>query len=341
MLNNNIFSNPKNIKYTRDLTKDCYCQHIFLDNIFNIFKSIDNILNLIYTNGNKSIIFYDIINDQKINEIKNAHKWAIFNFRHYLDKMNNRDLIISISYGNNIKLWNIKNLECLYSFESIYDCGTIYSACFINDNNNNYILASNSDYPLNYGLIKLFDFNGNKIKEINGSNDSTFFIDTYYENNNSKIFIVTGNYDFVKSYDYKINKIYHKYCDNTNKEKGKSCCHIGITINNIENIIKMIESSYDGNIRVWNFHSGELIQKIFVSKYQLNGICLWDNNYLFVGCHDNNIKLIELDSENKYDIIGHQKYVLAIKKIFLPKFGECIVSQGSLDDQIKLWTINI
>ena len=43
----------------------------------------------------------------------------------------------------------------------------------------------------------------------------------------------------------------------------------------------MIESSYDGNIRVWNFHSGELIQKIFVSKYQLNVICLWDNNLYF------------------------------------------------------------
>ena len=339
-MSNNIISNPKNLRYNIDLTKDCYCQHIFLDNIFSIFKSIDNILNLIYTNENKSIIFYDIINDQKINEIKNAHKLVIFNFRHYLDKMNNRDLIISISYGNNIKLWNIKNLECIYSFESIYDCGTIYSACFINDNNNIYILTSNSDYPLNFGLIKMFDFNGNKIKEISGSNDSTFFIDTYYENNNSNIFIITGNYDFVKSYDYKNNKIYHKYCDSIDKEKDKSC-HISITINNFENKIKMIESSYDGNIRVWNFHSGELLQKIFVSKYQLNGICLWDNNYLLVGCHDNNIKLIELDTENKYDIIGHQKYVLTIKKIFLPQFGECIISQGSLDDQIKLWTINI
>ena len=101
----------------------------------------------------------------------------------------------------------------------------------------------------------------------------------------------------------------------------------------------MIESSYDGNIRIWDFHSGELIKKIFISKYQLNGICLWDSDYLFVGCHDNKIKLIELNNEKIIDIIGHKSYVLTIKKIYIPRFGECLISQGPLDDQIKLCAI--
>ena len=332
----NNFSNPKNIQFYRDLTEDSYCQYSFLDNIFCVFKSIDNILCLIYINENKSIILYNLINNQKINEIKKAHKLSIFNFRHFLDIINKRDLILSISFGNNIKVWDIKNLNCLLNLNNIYDCGTIYSACFINENNQNYIITSNSDYPSNFGLIKIFDFNENKIKEIKDSNDSTFFIDTYYEKSSLKYFIITGNYDYVKSYDYNNNKIYHKYCDSPDKEKDKSC-HISIVINNFENEIKMIESSYDGNIRIWNFHSGDLLKKIYVSKYQLNGICLWNSSYLFVGCHDKNIKLIELNSEKIIDFIGHKKYVLTIKKIIHPKLGECLISQGPLDDQIKLW----
>ena len=334
-----IISNPRNIKYYTDLTKDSYCQYSFLDNIFNVFKSIDSILYLVYTNDKKSIIFFDLINNQKVNEIQKAHEWSISNFRHFLDKIDHRDLLISISFGNNIKLWNVKNMECLFNYSKIYNFGTIYSACLINDNNQNFLITSNSDYPSNIGLIKIFDFNGIKIKEINESNDSTFFIDTFYDKNLSKNFIITGNYDYVKSYDYINNNIYHKYCDSEDHDKDKSC-HISIIIHDFGNVIKMIESSYDGNIRIWNFHSGELLKKIFVNKnYQLNGICLWNNNFLFVGCHDNNIKLIELNNDKIYDIIGHKKYVLTIKKIIHPKFGECLISQGPLDDQIKLWTI--
>ena len=341
--NENIFkceykTNPTNIEYYSDLTKDSYCQYSFLDNIFNIFKSINNILYLIYTNEMKSIFFYDLINNQKINEIKKAHKMTIFNIRHYLDTINKRDLIISISFGNNIKLWNINNLECLFYFNHIYDCGTIYSACFINDNNKNYIITSNSDFPSNFGMIKIYDFEGNKIKEINESNDSTFFIDIFYDKKIRKNFIITGNYDYVKSYDYSDNKVYHKYCDSIDHEKDKSV-HISITINDFKNVIKLIESSYDGNIRIWNFHSGDLIKKIYISAYQLNGICLWNNKYLFVGCHDKNMKLINLDNEEIKDISGHKHYVLAIKKVIHPKLGECLISQGSLNDQIKLWTV--
>ena len=33
----------------------------------------------------------------------------------------------------------------------------------------------------------------------------------------------------------------------------------------------------------------------------------------------------------------HNKEILTIKKIVHPKFGECLVSQGWDNDQIKLW----
>ena len=86
--------NPKNIKYVKNIINDSFAFDI-LEN-FSVFKSIDNILYLIYTNLNKSIISYNLINNKKINEIKNAHNEFITSFRHYLDIINKRDLIINI-----------------------------------------------------------------------------------------------------------------------------------------------------------------------------------------------------------------------------------------------------
>ena len=64
-----------------------------------------------------------------------------------------------------------------------------------------------------------------------------------------------------------------------------------------------------------------------------------DNDYLFVGCSDNTIKLVEL---NKKIIInslkGHDDKVLTIKKFNHPQYGECLLSQGNENDKIKIWT---
>ena len=47
-------------------------------------------------------------------EIKNAHDRDIINFRHHLDIINKRDLIISISSDDNdLKLWDVVKWELL------------------------------------------------------------------------------------------------------------------------------------------------------------------------------------------------------------------------------------
>jgi len=106
----------ENIQYIGDLTKESY-SYFYLDNTFTVFNSIDNILYLIYGTINKSIIACNLLENKKVIEIKNAHKELITNFRYYLDKKNKRDLVISLSYDNNIKLWNINNWECLSDIE--------------------------------------------------------------------------------------------------------------------------------------------------------------------------------------------------------------------------------
>ena len=251
------------IEFLEDLVNDSYSP-LWLDNTFCAFKSINNILYLIYSNINRSIISFDLINSIKINEIKNAHKRYITNFRYYLDSINNRDLFISISCDdNNIKLWNVYNFECLLDIKNINQGGYLDSACFLMDNNQNFIITSNNRYS---ELIKVYDFKGNKIKDINNSEEGIVFIDTYYDKKLFKNFIIACTNDYTKSYDYNKNEIYKKYSDNNQP------CYFAIY--NKKEIIELIESNYDGNIRIWNFHLGVLLKKIEVSKKSIREMCL-------------------------------------------------------------------
>ena len=208
------------------------------------------------------------------------------------------------------------------------------SACFLKDNNQILILTSNhnNDNERIPELIKVYDFKGNKIKEINNSNEDTRFINTYYYNTLSKNYIITCTNNYSKSYDYSENKEYHKYIDK-NLEIINS-----IVINNKEEMVELIESVNDGNIRIWDFLSGKLLNIINISNDPLREICLWDNKYLFVGCDDNTIKLLEYNTGNIIKILnGHINKVVSIKAITIPQFGKCLLSQAAEVDSIKLW----
>jgi len=329
-------SNPKDIKLLSNITKESYAE-VDLDNTFTVFKSINDLLYLIYSTKNKSIICQDLNSQKIIKELKKCHNEYITNLRHYLDKTNIKDikdLILSISSNdNNLKVWNVNNWECIINIPNANKDGYLYSACFLNNNDEILILTSNAIKKGNSENIKAFDLKGKKIKEINNSNRSTFFIDIYYDDIVCKNYILTGNINYVKSYDYNKNEIYRKY-----HEKNDNKCHGSIIIKNNEEIIKLIESCADGHIRIWNFHLGLLLNKIKVGDGLLYGICLWNNNYLFVGVEDKTVKLVDLNNglTVKY-LSGHNNVVLCIKKLIHPQYGEWLISQGYKDDKIKIW----
>jgi len=330
ILSDSFSSNPENIHFLKDLTNDSYSFN--LTNSFIIFKSIEDILILIYPSRNDSLIAINILDNKIVNEIKNAVDEFNPNFSHFLDKINKRDLIMAVSpFENEVKVWNFNNLECLINIEKINEFGRIYSACFLNDKENIFIVTSN--YSIcDCEPIKIYDFDGKKINEINDSNNTTYFINTYYDNKLHKNFIVSGNKGYVISYDYQENKVYHIYCDENNFHY-----HSNIIINDINGATILIESCGDEFIRIWDFHSGELLNKIVTNK-GLYGLCLWNNNYIFAGFKHGMIKLINLRTGNIVkDLINHNKDVMTIKKVLHPQYGECLVSQGICDDQIKLW----
>ena len=317
------------------LTKDSF-GNSYSGTLFVIFNSVfDNTFYLIYANINNTIIFYNVIDNKKINEIINAHKEEITHFRHQPDISNERDLLLSVSSrDNNLKVWNVTNLECLYNFENVNNRGYLNSACFLKVNKRINVVTCHYRYALIPDNIKVFNLKGNKVKEIYHSNDQAVYIDTYYNNKKSKNYIITGNYQYVKSYDYGSNKIYRKYNDKDYKY------HNCVIINDKEDIIKLIDSSLDGNLRIWDFDKGDLLKKIKINNSGLYGLFLWNYKYLFVGCKKS-IKLINIKKAKVIHKLTHlHKEVITITKIKHPTYGECLVSQERCSEGVKIWINN-
>ena len=334
--NEEIYKNPKNIDFSIDIVKNSFASYSYEDS-FIVFKSLDDILQLVYATKEKSIISYDINNRRNIFSQSKAHKHFITNFKYIFDEAEHKDIIMSVSKkDNNIKIWNANDWKLIRDISNVNQNNFLYSACFLKDNNNIFILTSNgknlqsNQMNESFENIKVFNLEGKLIKEIEETNDCTYFIDIYFDNNLNKNFIVTGNFNYVKSYDFNNNRLYHKYNENNNG------IHPSVIINKIGEKIKLIESCEDGNIRIWGFHSGDLIRKINTENKNLYGICLWNENYIFVGCKDQSIKIIELKNGLLIaSLKGHNGRIISFKKLIQTN-KEYLFSQG-LDGSIKLW----
>ena len=199
-----------NITLLSTITSDSYT--CFFNYTFIEFKTIDNLYYLVYTSKDNSIICFDLNKNQKIAEIKQINKEIIAAFRHYSDLNQKKDFVMTFSpINDNLRLWDSQNWQCILYINKTHKEGILYSACFLNENNNNYIVVSNCNYFGDSELIKIFDFKGNKTKETNDSNDATLLVDIYYDKKNLKKYIVTANKNYLKTFDYNKNKSYHKY----------------------------------------------------------------------------------------------------------------------------------
>ena len=314
------------------LVKDSYDEgEIYIT--ISIFNSIDDILTLAYINNNNNIVTFNLIDLKKINELKYDRSEPIMHIRHHQDKKNERDLLLIILNISFIEIWDISNLNLLLSLKKVYrdesneDAGKIYSSCFIEVDNNIYILTSNQNV-LDVGGIKVFDLKGNLIKSIKNSFFSTYFLDCYLDKKLSTNFIITGNEKFIRSYNYEKNILYHKYYDNNIN------LHYNIVVFEKKGITKMIE--IDGTaVRIWNFHSGQLIQKFESEKNSLFGMCLWDDEYLFIGTKDKNVKVLGMNITKIRHCFNAYFLVFNMKKIEHPKYGRCLITQS--DSNILLW----
>ena len=167
--------------------------------------------------------------------------------------------------------------------------------------------------------------------------DHIYYIDSYFDKNARTTYIISCCSECVKSFNYNLNTLYHIYQENV-KEKF---IHGNVIIDDSaqnNNLVKLIETCNDGYVRIWDFHLGDLLNKIKICDEGIKSICLWDENNIFVGCDDTTIKMVNINNnEITHILYGHKQRVCCLKKIEHEKYGKCLISKGWGGDFIKLW----
>ena len=321
----------QNIHLLKNIIENEYYGGGYFQDNFCAFKSINNILFIIYSKS-KLIISYNLVKNKKVSEIKTEAN--IHMIKHYYNKVNKIDLILSLG-GIIRELFNFRNWNLLAKINVVIQSGFLASGCLLFDNNEINIISAHHEYGL-CDPMKVFNIKGSQIKEINYSGINTYCVDTYEENSN--IYIITANSMRAKSYDFNKNEVYRVYWDNeyANKNSYTGNEHNGFDIINDENILKLIDSSCNGIIRIQNFHSGELLRKIELNITP-NCICLWNNDYLLLGCNEGEIKIVDLKNGSIIKELNEGGFISTIKKIIHPYYGECILSLNS--SNIKIYGI--
>ena len=342
------------------LSKKIVSSHFFgcvNNNSFCAFKSIvRDCFYLVYIGDEYSLIIYDLINNQKLNEIKQNY---ITHLKHYEDSRKRRDLVLaSSSFDKSLKIYNIDDCSiiCEIQFQNNIENQYLSLCCLLKDSSEQFsIVLSLSKEP-----IQIFDLNGNKINELKNSSSygGISFLEVYYANNSQKKYILMGGYSCCKSYDYDEYKEYKVYQCEDNEGN-----YFELIINNNNSKEELIGANDDGRIRIWDFHSGNSIKVIDINKrfildfnYRF-GVCLWNKGYLITGRTVEDDKVRYLSKKRKEDKKGYSiqiidlingkisreffeyKYMVNnIKKITLPLYGECLLVQNS--EQIDLWIKN-
>ena len=326
-----FIKDPKDLIYKEDICSSAHKTNS-IDKVFCAFKSYSGESLVVWGTPQYSIEFFDLEKNKIIKTITRAHNQTIFSCRHYSDIKNRIDYLISSSYDRTVKVWDIKTFSYFVNISNAHSGYYIYSVSILCDEkeNSNYIITS---APNEY--MKIWDFKGKFIRNCGQNDESTYFIDVYYDNKERNHYILNANSNDVKSYKFKTGELYHKY-------KGTpQTWHMSVVVNENRDNHILIESDGNGYIRMWEFHTANLI-KVIASSPTLNlrGICLWNDDYLFASGNDYQVKLFDLTAGKFIQSFkGHTSTVCTLEKIVHPKYGECLISQG-LDGKLKIWIIS-
>ena len=336
---NNLFnSNPNNLKLLKEIADNANVLKINHPNLFTVFISTKNEPLLIYINNlNNSLYIYDLEKNKNIKIIKNAHNNSILCIRYFYDILLKRDLIITSSFDNSIKVFDLSNnyqniltIKNAHENSDSYKNFWINSICLVLIENKMYVLSCCNDD----NHLKLWEFNGNlkknyiECKYVN-------FINIYYDKNKNKNFVVLcGNFINCFSYTFKSGKFYRKY-KNFNESEHKF-----ILVNEIKDKSYLINCADNGYITIFNFHSGENLKEIFIGfDVEICGILLWnENNILCVANDDKNIFLYDKKNDKINVLYENSCNLIYLEKIKILE-EEFLLFQDS-EGKIKMMNIN-
>ena len=323
-----FINDPNELVFKQDICSNSHKTNS-IDRVFCAFKSFNGEPLVVWGSTALNIEFYDCNKEKIVKTIYKAHHQTIFSCRHYADIRLRIDYIITSSNDRSVKVWDATKDNYALYIPNVHNGYYIYSVsllCHLHQEKNFVITSCPNE------KMKVWSFTGLYMYNFGQSNESTYFIDVFYNKNQKKYFIINANSNDVKSYYFETGDLYHKY-------KGTpQTWHMSAVVNNINDIFALIESDGNGTIRIWNFDTAELLKSITAHSINLRGICLWNDKYLFAAGNDSQVKLFNLE-EGKFvkSFKGHTSTVCTIEKIMHPKYGGCLISHA-LDGKLKIWS---
>ena len=256
-----------------------------------LFNSLNKQPTLIYTNKD-SVMCINLENDKKKDNKQNEN---VIDFRYFYDKRNNKDLIMSRT-PNSIQIRDLNNKnKPLYNFN--IRTLQINSACLFDNNESINIITCNKGDE----SIQIYDLSGkavDRFKIIDNEITSIIFIDSFYDETKNKSFIIAGSKELSFSYDYSSKTLYHKYKMTKNQYSNNIIKVSVFTYKNVQVLMDFEESI----IRIYDFNEGYPLYYVDPSSVKnleknINDICPWDNDNIFVVCKDKKILLLNNDDE--------------------------------------------
>ena len=307
------------------------------DNQFCVFRSLNNDYLLMYikseTNSedHTTLVCYDIDSKEIIEELNNIHQDTILSIRHYIK--GELDLIMTTSKDNTIKIFDIYDnwkiaVEIKNVGENLSSNGesNIFSAILITHKENDYVISCN--YLDN--VLRVWNFEGKIIKTIE-VNKTIYYIQNYYDEISEKNYIII-NYP-VKSYDFETGLEYKTYYQ-------LNYSALNVQINHFKGILS-IYFLIRYQLFICDFHNGNTLEQIDLNKnLVLTCLLIWNDKYFISGGNDQKIHVIDLYLKQEVKHLeGINENVATIDKIKIEDM-EYLVTQGTNDDEINLWSID-
>ena len=320
-------SNPLDLRYKETLSSKCLKSYS-IDSIFDVFIALDGNCYL----ASSIVNTYDIeilnLKTNSVASILKGHTSQLYIIRHFCHLSQNKDYILSTSNSKSVKVWNLATFQLCLNINNCHTGSYLYSALLLFDEakQQNYVVTS---CPNEYMKVWNFD-NGNYIKDIGGTSDYTYYINSWYHNDN--YYIINANSDNVKIYGMENTKqLFGEYAG------AQRTWHMSAFVEKINGVEYLFESDGNGYIRMWNVETTKLYKSINCPGCNLRGLCLWNHNFIIGASSDKSFKIVKIDEERVITMAGqHNNSVCSVMKIKHPNYGECLLS-GSVDGCIKLW----
>lgn len=317
-------------EFKKDITSNAptYCS---ATQMFSAFKSLKGESLVAWVTKDKTIELYDLEKDDIIKTVKNAHSKDIHSCRHFVDIKNEKDLLITCAYDKSIKVWDIENMDKpIIDIQNAFSNGFIFTSCILSHEKSeeNYIISGADDES-----IKIFDFTGKFLDKKVKVSDYVNLLDVFYYKREKKFCIINANSHDIRIYNFDDLKIYRTYIE----KNSSSHAHVIVYENEKEDKVHLIDSDMKGFIHIWDFNTEECLKTIFLQTI-INGICIWDEQYIACTGRDKKIKIVDINGGKIVRIIsGHEKETISVQKVNSSKYGDCLVSHGK-DGLLKVWS---